>query len=134
MAMLWRDEYSVHEDRIDEQHKRLFQFVNKLEDQMKRGVKKDEIDSCMTFLSTYVRIHFLYEESCMFRHKCPIADTNVAAHKKFLEAFDAIKAKYDVQGPTPDVITELYNAASNWLIQHICKIDKQLAPYVTGAA
>ncbi|MCC6539985.1 MAG: bacteriohemerythrin [Bryobacterales bacterium] len=127
MPVLWETRFETGDHRIDDQHKRLFEFVNKLENVIAApAIKADEVDDIVSFLSTYVLIHFVCEESAMMARRCAIAERNKEAHKKFLAFFGDFKTRYAQRGADRALLQELCNAANQWLVNHICRIDVQL--------
>lgn len=126
MPVQWESRFETGEFRLDDQHKRLFDFVNKLEVMTNTEIKPAELDNIVSFLSMYVRVHFLCEESCMTVRRCIVAEKNKAAHEKFLAFYDEFKQKYERHGADKLMLKELYTAANTWLVNHICKIDVQL--------
>lgn len=126
MPVEWESRFETGETRVDDQHKRLFEFVNKLEEMTRRDAGADEIEGVMSFLSMFVHVHFFYEEACMYRHKCVVAEKNKAAHERFLEAFEGFKTRYQREGGSRMLLKEIYDAANTWLVAHICRIDVTL--------
>ena len=127
----WQESYSTGVDKLDEQHKSLFQYSNDLEDGLNcGGVSKETLQRALNFLERYVKGHFGQEEACMFKCVCPIADKNKAAHQKFIEAFRAFQKKISEDGDGEKALRELHQFLETWLTDHIIKIDTQLKPYV----
>ncbi|MEZ5402010.1 MAG: bacteriohemerythrin [Bryobacteraceae bacterium] len=126
MPVQWESRFETGETRVDDQHRRLFEYVNKLEELIQNGFKPHEFDNIVSFLSLYVRVHFVCEESCMSIRHCIVAEKNKAAHQKFLDFFEKFKMDYERRGADKMMVQDLYNAASQWLVNHICRIDVQL--------
>ncbi len=64
----------------------------------------------------------------MFRHKCPAAAENKAAHKQFKEAIPHFESRLTSEGPTVELASEIRQFLEEWLKEHICRIDVQLKP------
>ena len=64
----------------------------------------------------------------MFRHKCPVAEENKAAHKKFKEVIPRFENRMQSEGPNVELAQEMHEFLEGWLKEHICKIDVQLKP------
>jgi len=127
----WRETYSVGIEKLDEQHRNLFQYSNDLESGIKNGaVSKQTLEGALKFLGSYVKGHFSQEEACMFKYACPMAKQNSMAHQKFIEAYknfqDIIIKDDDHEG----TLKQLHHFLETWLVDHICKIDVQLKPCV----
>ena len=127
MAVAWSTKYETGEERIDRQHQNLFEAINKVEKLLdKPEIDDKDLNDLLRFLSNYTRIHFVYEEFCMFRVKCPLADKNMVAHDKFMEALKDLENRFRREGASRTLLVDIYDAASEWLIKHICKIDTHL--------
>lgn len=133
MAIKWSVNYATGEPKVDRQHQQLFEAVNRLEKLIAAGdLDKSKVDQLVKFLGTYVRTHFSYEEICMLRHHCPAAEKNREAHRRFVAAFQDFVRRYEQAGPRPELLQALHRTAESWLVNHICKVDTQLRPCVTG--
>ena len=127
----WDDAYSTGVTTIDEQHKRLFEFVNDLQG----AVQETEIDKTLIlrvldFFEKYAVEHFGKEETCMYRFKCPIAQTNQIAHQNFIETYTHYRGLLNKEGASRQLFSAISSWIEGWLMNHICKIDVQLRPYV----
>ncbi len=124
MSFVWSDKYSVGIKDIDEQHKKLFGFVNQLESLNNQPeLEARTVRRIIAFLGIYTKTHFSYEEDCMFKNQCPFYQENEDAHGKFLRFFKDIKKESEEEGITKELVNKLYTTAENWLINHIGRID-----------
>jgi len=130
MALLWDDSMTTGVEELDDAHKKLFLWVNKLSDAMKAGKGSDEVMRILDFLGNYATAHFSSEEGCMNRYKCPTALANKKAHGEFLAYFTKMKTECQANGVTTVKVLELQKALSNWLKNHIMKIDVALVSCV----
>jgi hemerythrin len=113
--------------KVDSQHKELFRQVGLLSDAMSRGQGRQEIGRILDFLGKYVLEHFAEEERCMEEYGCPAAAANKQAHAQLLTTFGTLKGQFDRDGATPTLVLDIQRKLSDWLVQHIERIDKQLA-------
>ncbi len=130
MALQWNDLMTTGVKEVDEAHKTLILWINKLTDAMKSGKAKDEVLNIINFLGTYATKHFAHEEGCMYQYKCPTAAANKKAHADFLVYFTKMKTDIEKNGVTTMTVVELQNALSDWLKNHIMKIDTGLVACV----
>ena len=129
MAIEWEKKYETGEERIDKQHQNLFQMINNVEQMLKMPqVEEEKLKDVLRFLTNYTRIHFVYEEFCMARVKCPLAEKNMVAHDKFMEALKDVERRFRSEGASRALLVDIYDMASEWLVKHICKIDTELKP------
>ena len=134
MALQWDNAYSTGIKEIDQQHMKLFEFVNKLEEQIQKGINKAAVKGILQFLETYARTHFSFEEICMDERRCPMACRNKEAHKQFLELFRGFQAQFATAPDTEALVRQIHSTAEGWLINHICRIDVNLRPSIKAAA
>ncbi|MDH5367558.1 MAG: bacteriohemerythrin [Cyclobacteriaceae bacterium] len=130
MALEWSEEYATEVDSIDRQHKKLFQYVNNIEECIHKEIfEGTKIDEILDFLGTYTKMHFTHEEFCMVEKKCPVAEKNKKAHDSFLSFYtDLSKNYYDTSSAREKekLIRKLHHMAEDWLVSHICNIDTHL--------
>ena len=127
-AMLeWKDEYNCGIALIDAQHKSLFDKINELEEIANAPtIDTERLDPFIDFLESYVLYHFEHEELCMARFNCPMHETNMRAHRKFVEVWGAFRIEYADQGAKRELLQKILFAAQAWIKQHICKVDTAL--------
>lgn len=114
---------------IDNQHKQLFEAVNRLMDACSKGKGRDQIQETVNFLGDYVTKHFGDEERLQTRSNYP----GYTSHKQFHDGYRrqlAEVAQLLVQeGPTVKSLGEL-NRIVAILITHIRTEDKRMAKFV----
>jgi hemerythrin len=81
-----------------------------------------------------VQEHFGWEEACMHQHRCPVAEVNKRAHSRFIETFQAIRARFDQEGPSVDLLLQIKQELGDWLVNHIRRIDTGLRPCVAKSS
>lgn len=65
MLPKWDNSYSVHNAKIDEQHKKLFKLAAKVEVVSDRSVSKNEVKELLAEFFNYMKDHFNDEEKYM---------------------------------------------------------------------
>lgn len=114
---------------IDNQHKQLFEAVNRLMDACSQGKGRDQIQETVTFLGDYVMKHFGDEERLQTRTNYP----GYTSHKQFHDGYRRQLAEVAQllvrEGPTVKALGEL-NRIVAILITHIRTEDKRMAKYV----
>lgn len=123
----WTPSLATGVAKVDAQHKELFRQVGLLGEAMSRGQGRQEIGKILDFLGKYVVEHFAEEERCMEEYDCPAAAANKQAHAQLLSTFAALKGRFDREGATPTLVLDIQSKLNDWLVQHIERIDKQLA-------
>jgi hemerythrin len=130
MAIEWTEDLSTGVGEIDEQHKELFSRVNALMDACKAGKGKKEVGNTLDFLDAYVREHFGTEEKMMIRHEYPEYPQHKEQHEIFIGEVERLRAEFADEGAALSLVIRTNQAAVDWLLQHIRKIDKRLGTYL----
>jgi len=131
----WTEDLSTGIEKIDEQHKELFEKINDLVAAVRQGVCKYKISDVIRFLEEYVVFHFGEEEKYMRQFAYPGYQVHKACHEKFIENFNELKKElprleggnkpgsYDLSVMTNQVVVD-------WILDHIAKTDKQLGEFL----
>ena len=125
-AIQWSEQLRTGEPIVDQQHQQLIANVNALLDALAEGKGKAELDAILQFLERYVAEHFSYEEECMEKYRCAVAEKNKRAHQKFVQTFASLKDEYQRRGATLELAQRIYRQIGEWLVNHIGKIDTGL--------
>ena len=79
--------------------------------------------SVVDALAKYAQEHFACEEGCMERCACPIGSVNKLAHQRFVRMVESTIREFKYKPPTRDVFESLHREVTDWIKDHICKID-----------
>jgi hemerythrin len=134
MAITWTPALAVGVSHIDEEHKELFDRVNKLLDAMQQSRAKEQIAPLVGFLKDYVNVHFGGEAALMQRHRYPEAQYHLAQHAFFVAEFRALAEELEKAGPTALITIKLNKLLCDWLRQHIASTDKKLGAFLAGVS
>ena len=122
----WQEEYSVHVDAIDEQHKRFLAIINKLA--QVQATDRDAVGIAMDDLLDYAAYHFAAEERILATRP----QVDLAEHRKrhnvFINRMVLLKRDFNT-GKDIDP-TEVFDWAGAWLLHHILRRDKR---YLTAS-
>jgi hemerythrin-like metal-binding protein len=135
--MQWTSDLSVGIDKIDEQHKELFEKINDLVAAVKQSVCKYKIGDVIKFLEDYVVFHFGEEEEYMLRFSYPGYRAHKAQHEMFIRNFNELKKELPkLEGGTKpgsyDLSVETNEVVVDWILDHIAKVDKLLGEFLKG--
>lgn len=126
MAIEWTDDLDTGIDLIDNQHRRIVDFINQLEAAV---AQRDSamVEQVLHALAEYCVSHFAFEESLQERAGYKFAGPHKAIHEMFARRL----AKYrDRHLAGEDVGQALYDMLSAWLVQHIKRDDMDYVPEV----
>ncbi|MBM3908357.1 MAG: hemerythrin family protein [Gemmatimonadetes bacterium] len=130
MAFEWTEAMSTGVEALDNEHRTLIAWVNRLEEATAAGRAEGELLRVLAFLGTYAKQHFAHEEACFLSHQCPHSAANRTAHEAFVATFTRIKADCEARGVTEAKARELHAFRGDWLVSHILNVDTALKPCV----
>ena len=114
---------------IDQEHRELFQAVNRLMDSCSKGQGRASMEPAIQFLLDYVDKHFAHEEQLQQTSRYP----GIAAHKTFHTTYKRglgkIVAQIPASGPSVSDLGTL-NRHIALLINHIRTEDKRLGAFL----
>ncbi len=128
----WKDDYSVKIPLIDEQHKRLFEIGNSINELLKDYNGQDSFDEIMKQLdemSKYTKCHFAQEEKLMSYYGYEDIEEHLKEHHKFiayLEGFDL----NDIDLDQREVLLNMIRFISSWIFKHIMHTDFKYSDFI----
>jgi hemerythrin len=128
---IWREEYCIGHAEIDAQHKDLFGLQSKLYDAVSAGHGKELVEQVVEELLSYVRNHFILEETLMSEMNYPGFEEHRRQHLQLLERVNSMRSLV-ARGENLASI-ELLEFMNDWLSQHILKSDLQLTELFQNA-
>lgn len=123
----WSDEFSIHIDEIDEQHKVLVGLLNELHEAIYRRQGKAASRQILDRLAEYTRTHFLLEESLMRVTHYPGFEIHKGQHEDLIRQIQELQHRLDHENIT--ITFELLHFLKNWLVHHINESDRRFGDY-----
>ncbi|MBV7272139.1 bacteriohemerythrin [Clostridium thailandense] len=130
MLLKWDDSFLVGVEKIDNQHKELFEIINKFLTAMIEGKGKSEITTTLNFLESYVIKHFNEEERLLIDRNKEAYDIQFQQHEAFKNEIIKLKDRFSKSGITSTLVIETQKSVTSWCRNHIIKIDKELASFM----
>lgn len=128
MALItWNDSLSVNVAEIDQQHKKLINMINELNDAMRAGKGKDVLGKIVTNLISYTETHFKTEEKYFAQFNYPDTDNHKREHAAFVQKVTGFKNGFEEKRLTLTI--EVMNFLSDWLKNHIMGTDKKYSHF-----
>jgi hemerythrin len=119
MAITWTADLDTGIDVIDQQHKRIVEFINNLGKAQRAG-KMDAIKHVVEDCFDYTLSHFTFEESLQEEAGYLYCKPHKKVHELFIRRLSEYKERMELG---EDVGDELYQLLSRWLISHIKRDD-----------
>lgn len=123
VLIAWTDKLAVNVKEIDDQHKKLINIINQLNDAMNSGKGRDVLGKVLTELVNYTMYHFGTEERLMEQHKYVNSPTHKAEHQKFVDTVGDFKKKFDSGNAMLSI--KIMHFLRDWLTNHIMKTDQK---------
>lgn len=120
---VWSDEYSVNIKVLDDQHKKIVEFINLLHAGMLSNNAKEALGKILKDLVVYTKTHFQEEEKLFLDYGYLQSSVHKAKHVSLIKQVEEIQAKYDAGALALSV--EVSQFLTDWLKNHILVEDKK---------
>ncbi|MFO1423709.1 MAG: bacteriohemerythrin [Candidatus Competibacteraceae bacterium] len=128
----WEDSYSVGIDIIDEHHRYLLDWTNRVCQAVNENAGTVEIAKALFALEQYARIHFRAEERLMAAHDHAGLEQHRQQHRSFEAELRELREEI---GHNPFVVgMGMVEYLRDWLFSHILGTDKQSLAKLTDLA
>jgi hemerythrin len=134
MAIEWREALATGIGEIDGQHRELFSRINSLREACNKGQGREEVLKLLLFLNDYIKTHFAAEEELQKRHGYPGYPAHRDQHKGFVREVDNLERQFQGEGASIGLVIKANMTMTQWLIEHISKVDREFADFVRERA
>ncbi|HZW25578.1 MAG TPA: bacteriohemerythrin [Gallionella sp.] len=117
---IWTEQLNIGIEVIDQQHRRIVEYINQLDDARSNGYSRDEIGNLINELVDYTISHFGFEESLQEEANYPFIKAHKKVHDLFAQRVSDFQARFN-QGE--DVTKALNSLLVTWLFNHIKRDD-----------
>ena len=124
----FKEEYVTGIKQIDEEHKRLFEIADETYNLSRKEFlvdKYDQVIQILKELKEYATMHFEHEEAYMESIGYKKMFTQKVQHNAFREKLNSWNL-YDIDESSEEIVDEILNFLTNWLVSHILEHDKQI--------
>lgn len=128
----WDSIYSVGDEFIDNQHKRLFQIANRFYNAYQARQARTVLGSIFDELIDYTILHFKDEEELLRQHNFPEFHQHKRNHEKLIGLVSRYKEQFE-QGDE-GIETRVLDFLKLWLNGHIMGMDRQYKPYIAESS
>ncbi len=118
---LWTDKYSLGVEKVDRQHRHLFEIINKFIERSAASSDSKLVTETLTEMLKYAKEHFTDEEEMMQEHGYPEIELHKRQHSYFISTTAELSINaLNNQSMVADEIAEFLVL---WLTTHILKMD-----------
>ncbi len=131
MPIQWRDQLSLGDEAIDEDHKKLLQLINLYEDAISKR-NAFELKVAFMGLVEYAAGHFQREETLQERIAYPHCQSHHEEHQELVERLTAFNASLN----DPARHLEIGQASKflhDWIVDHLLQKDLKMKPFIEEA-
>lgn len=126
----WTDEYSVNVRKLDDQHKKLVEMVNDLDDAIRKGNDDAVLRDVLKRLLDYTAYHFVTEEKLLEQYEYPDLLRHRNDHNTLSWRVLDLRSRYEA-GDGVDA-REVLDFLTGWLKNHILYSDKQYGAFLNS--
>ena len=117
--MKWVPEYNTGIDVIDDQHKRILDYINEIVE-INDGTDRARVKQILDNIIDYTQSHFTFEESLQeeagYNYRVP----HKRVHDLFIKKIESYRDRFEMG---QSIEGELHEVLSKWLINHIQRDD-----------
>ena len=128
-VITWTAEFETGIDIIDEQHKRIFEYLEEIDHAIKTQ-NVEEVEHVIKSLIDYAISHNTFEESLMEKAGYPMLDAHHQVHEAFKARAHAYHDRLIGGEDSFRVAREVRTDIGLWLTNHIKRDDKHYVPFV----
>lgn len=126
--LIWDNTLSVDVNEIDDDHRKLVELFNMLNQSVMEGAKAAYIEAVLDELISLTVWHFRHEERLMLKYGYEGIDAHKAEHQQLIESARDLQNKLLQQGR---VIREKeIEFLEHWLTGHILGADMELGAFL----
>jgi hemerythrin len=119
----WDSSYSVGIQEIDNQHQKLIDIINEVEQTLVEPDNRDAVVKVLNALVFYTKDHFAREELYFRQFDYDKTDDHIAEHVDLIAQVEKLVYQFEISG-TVD-IPNMMEFLKTWLIEHILGADQE---------
>lgn len=118
----------VNIKEVDEQHRTLFDILNRLHEAVAAGKEQGELFAILDELIEYTVYHFATEEKLYIEHDYPGYEKHKAEHDNLTAT--AVDLQQKLRDGSATLSFELLDFLHDWLMGHTLGLDQEMGPYL----
>ncbi|OIR10428.1 bacteriohemerythrin [mine drainage metagenome] len=112
----WTEQFNVGIEVIDQQHRKIVEYVNQLDGMHSGGLSSREIGNLIDALIDHTIYHFDFEEKIQEKVGYPYLKAHQRLHVQFAKRLTNFQTRF-AEGE--DISGELESFLTNWLLDHL---------------
>ena len=108
----------------------LFDLVNELVNACMDGSDTEKLQDTLRFLVDYTVRHFHFEEELQLQYHYPDYDRHKQLHDDFKQTVGELVEKFNQNGSSSELSSDVNRIVVRWLINHIQREDKKIGEHI----
>jgi len=129
-GIAWDDMLKIGDEKVDAQHKMLFDLLSVLVNQCIDGSSKEMLQDTLDFLVNYTVQHFYDEESLQVRQNYPGYGKHKQMHDDFKQTVGDLIRRFVKDGSSEALCDDVNKIVIRWLVGHIQQEDKKIGEHI----
>lgn len=130
MKLQWSSEYELGIQVIDNQHERIVDYINDVDELQSRNADRDQLEQVLYCLVDYTQSHFAFEEALLEQVGYSALTEHQATHQAFISQIALMHNDFK---NGQDVADQLAEVLLKWLLEHIRSDDRSYSATVKEA-
>jgi len=131
MILKWSNEFSIGNNLIDSQHKKLFMLVNSLTRLNEKNSTAADMTRTLDFILKYAVRHFKDEEALQAMYDYPDYNAHKKTHDDFTQTAIMLRDEHN-KSFSYEKFKNLKNILHDWVKQHVMVDDKKIGEFIKG--
>jgi hemerythrin len=129
-GLRWDDHYLLGNEKVDSQHRQLFDLVNSLVRSCDEYTDTTKLKQTLDFLVNYAVMHFDDEEAVMVETGFPEYEAHKKMHDDFKVIVIELVGRFTETGSSSGLRSDTNRIIVKWLINHILSEDKKIGEHI----
>lgn len=121
---VWTEQLDVGIEVIDQQHRKIVEYINQLDDVHSSGHSRKEVGKLINALIDHTIYHFGFEENIQEKVGYPYIKAHQRLHVQFAKRVSDFQARFD---KGEDIYQDLGSFLAAWLLDHLKHDDSDYA-------
>jgi hemerythrin len=128
MPILWRNEMSVGNDLIDQDHRYLLCLFNSIELILSEKGLLDQLPFYFEQLFEYTQFHFDREEKIQIKSDYGGYYEHKQKHQKIIQRLEEVNEQ--LQAGKKEIENDLLELVREWIVDHLIKTDREMTSHL----
>ncbi len=127
LFMKWRPDFNLGIEEIDEQHKKIVELINTLNEAFMKNEARGKLSTILEEMTRYADYHFQTEEKLFSQYHYPFTHEHMNLHENFRKKVVQFTEQFEQGHP---VTFRVLGFLRKWLTNHILDVDREYVDIV----